>query len=126
MVPMPQNFTTDAWCLSLSNNIHNGQQVNKTWRVYLLLANKELRRASAPHLTCLMYATHRLWGFPQLVSRTKGIDKVQSQDTTYIWCPHMLGHATQCHHLVPNCLGTEGRDKPKSSCALDTIQGVDI
>ena len=34
----------------------------------------------------------------------------------------MLGHATQSHHLVPNCLGTEGIGKDKLSCALETIR----
>ena len=29
MLAMPRCFTPDAGCLSLSNNIHNGQQVNK-------------------------------------------------------------------------------------------------
>ena len=33
---------------------------------------------------------------------------MKSQHTTYTSCPHMLGHATQSHHLVPDCLGTEG------------------
>ena len=34
----------------------------------------------------------------------------------------MLKHATRSHHLVPNCLGTEGIGNQKSSCALQIIQ----
>ena len=29
ILAMPRYFTMDARCLSLSNNIHNGQQVNR-------------------------------------------------------------------------------------------------
>ena len=29
MLAMPRYFTPEAGCLSLSNNIHNGQQVNR-------------------------------------------------------------------------------------------------
>ena len=46
---------------------------------------------------------------------------MNGQHTTYVSCPHMLGHATQSHHLVPDCLETEGIGKHKLSCALETI-----
>ena len=34
----------------------------KTWRVYLLLANKASRRANPPNFTCLLYPTSKLLG----------------------------------------------------------------
>ena len=36
-------------------------------------------------------------------------------------CPHILGHGSQSHHLVPICLATKGLGKHKLSCALEAI-----
>ena len=37
-----------------------------------------------------------------------GIPSSRRYLPTYLSCPHMLGHATWSHHLVPNCLGPDG------------------
>ena len=65
------------------------------------------------HANCLAPAVQ--------VSQIKGTNKMSSQHMTYTSCPHMLGHAAQYDHLLPNCLGTEGSGKHKVSCALETI-----
>ena len=77
-------------------------------------------QATKPHLFSVCYIP--IAGLLLFrVLRTKSMNKVQSQHKAYTSCPHMLRHSSQSHHLVPNCLVTEGIDKHKLSCALEVI-----
>ena len=46
---------------------------------------------------------------------------MQGQHKTYTSCPHTLSHASESHHLVPNCLAPDGIGIQKSSCPQEKI-----
>ena len=120
MMAVPRYFTPDPGYASLSNILHNGQQVNKLgWFTCCL----QTRRQEGPahqtsHVQCML---HTICWAPYSLSVANQRHEWRNQHTTYVSCPHMLGHATRSHHLVPNCLGTEGIGKHQSTCALETI-----
>ena len=58
MMALRQCFTPDAGCLSFSNNIHNGQKVNKPGRFTCCLKTRHQGGPAHQNLNCLAYATY--------------------------------------------------------------------
>ena len=107
MMVMLRYSTPDAGCPLLSNVIHHGQHVNGSdgFTCSLQRRHQEGPAHQTSHVQCMLHTN--CWA-PHGYSVANQRHDERSQHTTYVSCPHILGHATGSHHLVPNCLGPDG------------------